>query len=146
MAQTLLIKGIIQALQGMRMIKYILVIVDEPQFVNGLVNGLGTVAGNVNVFAAGNVRKAVEILRTISVDLVVMDREMSVVDGFPLAEYIKREHPGAAVRVMSVQDKAVVKNQLDAPGVQAPEASVGSLAIMNGTMTDDRDSIQRLSI
>lgn len=118
------------------MVKDILLVDDETPFVNSLVEGLCNFAGNVNIITADNGRKAMEMLRTVSVDLVITDLKMPVVDGFELVKYIREKHPKTIVIVMSMLDGAEVKKRLEELGVaEFLEKPIDFRTIMNRIVT-----------
>lgn len=118
------------------MIKDILLVDDETPFVNSLMEGLSNFAGNVNILTADNGKKAMEMLKTISVDVVITDLKMPVVDGFALVEYIKRRHPKTTVIVMSMLDGAEVRKRLKDLGVaDFLEKPIDFRTIMNRIVT-----------
>jgi YesN/AraC family two-component response regulator len=110
----------------------ILLVDDETPFLQSLVEGLGIYAGNLNVITAENGKKAVEILKTVAVDLVITDLKMPVMDGFELLEYLKREHPEIRVMVMSMLDGPEIQARLKGLGVsQFIEKPIDFRAIIN---------------
>jgi len=82
--------------------KDILLVDDESGFLMSLAEGLkGIYGANCHVFTAQNGLKAVEILKTISVDVVVTDLHMPEMDGVELIAYLKKNYPGISIVVMT---------------------------------------------
>lgn len=110
----------------------ILLVDDETPFLQSLVEGLRIYAGNLNIITAENGKKAMEILKTVAVDLVITDLKMPVMDGFELLEYLKRERPETRVMVMSMLDSPEVQARLKCLGVnQFIEKPIDFRAIIN---------------
>jgi YesN/AraC family two-component response regulator len=83
-------------------IKDVLLVDDEPVFLSALAEGLKSLTGKrCNVITARNGKEAIDILRTVMVDVVVTDLEMPVMSGLELAEHLKMNHPDVAVVVAS---------------------------------------------
>jgi YesN/AraC family two-component response regulator len=91
--------------------KDILIVDDETPFVRSLVEGLSLYTPHLNVLTAENGKKAVEVLKTLAVDLVITDLRMPVMDGFELMEYIRRELPDTRVIVMSMLDGPEIRRR-----------------------------------
>ncbi len=81
--------------------KDILLVDDEKVFLLSLVDGLHAYFGNINVLTADNGKKAMEILTTVEVDMVITDLKMPVMDGFELVAQMKKKMPGTPVLVMT---------------------------------------------
>ena len=63
----------------------ILLVDDEKSFVLSLADGLQAYFKNINVLTAENGKKALELLDTREIDMVITDLKMPVMDGFELA-------------------------------------------------------------
>lgn len=88
--------------------KDILLVDDESGFLMGLADGLNSICpGRCNVLTASNGRIAVEMLRTITIDVVVTDVRMPEMDGCELIEHLKRHHPHIPVIVMTAYSDEV---------------------------------------
>jgi CheY-like chemotaxis protein len=82
--------------------KDILLVDDENSFLMSLAEGLRSICGgSCNVFTAQNGTKAVEVLKTIIVDVIVTDLRMPEMDGLELIAYLKKHYPDIAVIVMT---------------------------------------------
>jgi len=82
--------------------KDILLVDDEASFLMSLADGLKSIYGKqCNVFTAQNGRIAVEMLKTVIVDIVVTDLRMPEMDGFELISYLKKHHTDISVIVMT---------------------------------------------
>jgi len=83
-------------------VKDILLVDDESGFLMSLAEGLKSVCcDNCNVFTAKNGLQAIEMLKTLIIDVVVTDLRMPEMDGFELIEYLKKNYPGISVVVMT---------------------------------------------
>ncbi|MEK6698629.1 MAG: response regulator [Nitrospirota bacterium] len=74
---------------------------DEKPFLLSLAEGLGFYTRYFNVITAESAKKAMEILTTIVVDLVVTDLKMPGTSGVELVGYIKKRFPNIPVIVMT---------------------------------------------
>ncbi len=118
------------------MVKDILLVDDETPFLNSLVEGLNNFSCDINVITADNGKKAMEILRTISVDLVITDLKMPIMDGFKLVEFIKQKSPKTTVIIMSMLDGPEVRKRLTDLGVaEFLEKPIDFRTIMNRILT-----------
>ena len=92
--------------------KNILLVDDEKSFLRSFAEYLDTYNGIAHVITAEHGRKAVEILRTAEIDLVITDLNMPVMDGFELLAYMSKNHPKTPVIVLSAADRDYVKKRL----------------------------------
>lgn len=97
--------------------KDVLLVDDESSFLRSLAEGLALYTGTLNVITAENGKKAMEILKTAVVDVVVTDLKMPVMDGFELLQYVRQKHPDTRVIVMTALDGAEVGQRLNDLGV-----------------------------
>ncbi len=81
--------------------KNVLIIDDYRPVLDSLSAYLGFILQNCTIRTAENGRKAVEILRSVPIDVILTDLEMPVMDGFELMEYTKTHHPAIPVLVMT---------------------------------------------
>lgn len=82
--------------------KDILLVDDEKSFLMSLADGLRSMCGmTCNIFTAQNGMKAIEVLKTIMIDVVVTDLRMPEMDGFELIAYLKKYYPHITVIVMT---------------------------------------------
>lgn len=81
--------------------KNILIVDDEKAFLLSLSDGLSSYATEFNVLTASNGMEAIEVLESASVDLVVTDLKMPVMDGFGLLAYIASRQLGMPIIVMT---------------------------------------------
>jgi YesN/AraC family two-component response regulator len=83
-------------------VKDVLLVDDEPVFLSTFAEGLKSITGKrCNVITARNGKQAIDILRTVMVDVVVTDLHMPEVNGLELVEHLKMHHPDIAVIVAS---------------------------------------------
>jgi len=93
--------------------KDVLLVDDETPFVESLAEGLTAFhSEKLNVISTDNGKKAIEILRTVIIDVVVTDLKMPVMDGYELLDYLFLNHPDIPVIVMTAQDGAGVEQRL----------------------------------
>lgn len=81
--------------------KNVLIVDDEKTFLLSLSDGLTMYAGDFNTLTAENGKKALDVLRTTPVHLVVTDLKMPEMDGYELLAYMSRHHPDVPVLVMT---------------------------------------------
>lgn len=81
--------------------KKVLIVDDEELFLVSLTEGLSACADEFTVLSATNGRQAIEILTAQSVDLVVSDLMMPVMDGFEMLAQMVKSHVEVPVIVMT---------------------------------------------
>lgn len=81
--------------------KQVLIVDDERAFLTILSQGLQGHEQDFGIITAENGKAAVEVLRRQPVDLLVTDIKMPQMDGFELLEYMKSNHPGVPVMLMT---------------------------------------------
>jgi CheY-like chemotaxis protein len=81
--------------------KNILIVDDEPTFLQLFVASLKASHPHLTILAAENGKKAVEILESAPVDLVVTDLRMPEMDGFELLAYLNWHFPSIPAIAMS---------------------------------------------
>ena len=91
--------------------KNVLIVDDEKSFLLSLVEGLLSFAGDFNTLTAENGKKAVEVLKSANIDLVVTDLKMPEMDGFELLAYMSRNYPDIPVIVMTAYCTPEIKEQ-----------------------------------
>jgi YesN/AraC family two-component response regulator len=83
-------------------VKDILLVDDEPLFLSAFAEGLKSMAGRrCNIITAHTGKEAIDILRTVMVDVVVTDLHMPDMNGLELVEHLKKHNPDLAVIVIS---------------------------------------------
>lgn len=82
-------------------VKNILIVDDEKPFLLSLKDGLGIHAAEYNVLLALNGKQAIEILKSVKIDLLVTDLKLPVLDGFGLLAFVSRQFPKLPVIVMT---------------------------------------------
>lgn len=90
----------------------VLIVDDEKPFLLSLSDGLSIYAGDFNVITAEHGVKAVEVLRSTKIDLVVTDLKMPVMDGFELLSYMSKNDPNVPVIVMSAYGTLDIERSL----------------------------------
>lgn len=81
--------------------KKILIVDDEKSFLLSLRDGLSVHKDKFQIVTAENGREAVEVLRSTSIDLLVTDLKLPVMNGFELLAWTSRHQPQLPVIVMS---------------------------------------------
>ena len=81
--------------------KNILLVDDQKNFLNILETELSDSGNNFCILTAENGDKALRILESVQVDLVVTDLKMPVLNGYDLISHMKRKYPGIPVIVVS---------------------------------------------
>ncbi len=81
--------------------KKILIVDDEKSFLLSLKDGLSVHSDKFQILTAENGREAVDVLRSLSVDLLVTDLKLPEMNGFELLAWTSRHQPQLPVIVMS---------------------------------------------
>ena len=81
--------------------KKILIVDDEKSFLLSLKDGLSVHSDKFQVLTAENGREAVDVLRSLPVDLLVTDLKLPEMNGFELLAWTSRHQPQLPVIVMS---------------------------------------------
>jgi DNA-binding response OmpR family regulator len=81
--------------------KDILLVDDELPFLLSLKDGLSAYSSEYNVILATTVREALNILKSMAIDLLVTDLKLPEADGFKLLASVSRTHPHLPVIVMT---------------------------------------------
>ncbi|MEW6365524.1 MAG: response regulator [Acidobacteriota bacterium] len=79
----------------------VLIVDDENSFLLSLSEGLARYAERFEVVTAENGDRALSILNSTSIDLVVTDLKMPVLNGFELLAHLRKEHPRTPAIVMT---------------------------------------------
>lgn len=97
----------------------ILIVDDMPQVRRDLRTAL-TLAGNIDVIGeAGDGAQAVEQERTLAPDVVLMDLNMPVMDGYTATRKIKGRRPACRVVALSVHTEPEERRKASESGVDA---------------------------
>jgi predicted regulator of Ras-like GTPase activity (Roadblock/LC7/MglB family)/DNA-binding response OmpR family regulator len=96
--------------------KNVLIVDDERFFLMSLVEGLGTYAADFNTLTAENGKKAMAVLRSTLVDLVITDLKMPEMDGFELLARMSKEFSDIPVVVMTAYATPEIKSRLEELG------------------------------
>jgi len=81
--------------------KQILIVDDEKKFLLSLTEGLKSRLDDVKVFTAHNGKEALEVLKFTTVDLLITDLKMPVMDGFELLAIMSSHFSSTPVIVMT---------------------------------------------
>lgn len=90
----------------------VLLIDDETHFLRSLAEGLHLYSKKLTIITADGGKKALEILNTAVVDVVVTDLNMSGMDGFELLRQIQQVRPRMPVIIMSAYARPSVEARL----------------------------------
>ena len=77
----------------------ILIVDDEEQFLDFISKRLET--RGFNVRTAGNGEEAIEVSRNETIDIVILDLKMPVMDGEAALEALKKEHPEMEIIILT---------------------------------------------
>lgn len=92
--------------------KTILVVDDERPFLLSLKDGLLSFSDSYNVILANDGRQALQLLEDQSVDLLVTDLQMPIMDGFQLLARVSRTYPQLPVIVMTAFGTPEIEKRL----------------------------------
>ena len=107
----------------------ILIVDDMPQVRRDLRTAL-TLAGNIDVIGeAGDGAQAVEQERALAPDVVLMDLNMPVMDGYTATRKIKAHRPGCRVIALSVHGS-------EADRLKAAQAGVDTFVIKGTSLQE----------
>ncbi len=79
----------------------VLLIDDEVHYLASLAEGLRLYSKNLHVITADNAAKAIEILNTAVIDVVVTDLNMPGMSGYEFLHNLKTTRPGVPIIIMS---------------------------------------------
>ena len=92
----------------------ILVVDDEPEVTMSL-KGFFTAMGH-DMLMAGNGKEALEIIDTISLDLILLDVKMPGIDGIQVLKHVREHKPKTKVIIITAYDKEV-KEKVEKLGI-----------------------------
>ncbi len=90
----------------------ILIVDDEKLFLSSVSEGISDTLDGVRVLTAGNGEEAIQVLNGTSVDLMVTDLKMPVMDGFHLLAHVMSEKPSTSAIVMTAFGTAEIEKQV----------------------------------
>lgn len=96
--------------------KNVLIVDDEKEFLQSLTKGLSAYDSQFKVVTASDGRKAVEVLNSQTVDLVVTDLKMPGMDGFELMAHMSDKFPLMPVIVMSAFASSAIEEKIKLAG------------------------------
>ncbi len=79
----------------------VLLIDDEATYLKSLAEGLRLCSKHLHVITANSSKKAIEILNTAAVDVVVTDLNMPGMSGYEFLNWLEWKHPRMPVIIMS---------------------------------------------
>ncbi len=95
-----------------------LLIVDDNSSIRSLLLSIFSICEEVtNVFTAADGKEAVGVLQSVSVNCILTDLDMPIMNGFELISYAKANHPDIQIVVMSGESFDTVKSKLHSLGV-----------------------------
>ena len=92
--------------------KTVLLVDDEKLFLASLTEGLVSYGSEFDVVTANNGKQAIDIINSQSIDLIVTDLKMPVMDGFQLLVHLMNENFNFPVIVMTAFGTPEIENQL----------------------------------
>lgn len=90
----------------------VLIIDDETHFLKSLAEGLHLYSKKLNIITVDNGEKALEILKTAIIDVVVTDLNMPGMDGFELLRQMQQTYPRVPIIIMSASARPSIETQL----------------------------------
>jgi DNA-binding NarL/FixJ family response regulator len=118
----------------MQAAKNILLVDDQQTFLTALAEGLQACNDECCILTAENGERAVKVLESARVDLVITDLKMPVMDGFGLISHMKEKYPRIPVIVISYFLYPELESKLQTLGVSQildkSELSFGNLTGM----------------
>ena len=97
--------------------KNILIVDDNCYFLDGLSMSLCVYLENCKIVTAASGERALEILASMPIELIVSDLYMPSMDGYKLVEFVKEKHPHIPVIIMTGGAVQETKNRLASLGV-----------------------------
>jgi two-component system response regulator YesN len=97
--------------------KNILIVDDNTSILDGLATTFGILLRGYTILTAENGMKAVKIMESVPVDLILTDLSMPVMDGYGLIQHTKKNYPRTAVFVMTGVYTADVAERLRPFGI-----------------------------
>ena len=91
----------------------VLLIDDEKHFLKDLAEGLSLYSKKIQVLTADNAKKALEMINTAVIDVVVTDLNMPGMNGFELLTLLQRIRPDVPFIVMSANARESVEDRLE---------------------------------
>jgi CheY-like chemotaxis protein len=96
--------------------KNILITDDNRFFLDGLLTRLSLYLPNCHIAAAESGKRALEILVSSPIDLLVTDLDMPHMDGHELLISVRKNHPDLPVFVMTANCDSAMEKKLEALG------------------------------
>jgi CheY-like chemotaxis protein len=97
--------------------KKVLIVDDEKSLLLSIMAGFEAYKDRFQLFTAENGKKAVAILESNSIDLVVTDIRMPEMDGFELLVYMNTRFPSIPVLVMSAYGTREIQGKFESVGI-----------------------------
>jgi DNA-binding NtrC family response regulator len=91
----------------------VLLIDDEKPFLKDLAEGLRLYSKNLQVITADSAKKALEMVTTAVIDIVVTDLNMPGMNGFELLTQLQRTRPDVPFIIMSAHTRESVEDRLE---------------------------------
>lgn len=102
----------------LRTVKKILLVDDHKGFLRTLSEELKEYREDWNILTAENGKQGAELIDSQSIDLVVTDLRMPVMDGYELVTYIREKRPNMPIIVMTADYNQVVEKRLHLFGIE----------------------------
>ncbi|OGW53869.1 MAG: hypothetical protein A2Z46_08360 [Nitrospirae bacterium RBG_19FT_COMBO_55_12] len=97
--------------------KNILVLDDNKDLLDGMSARLCNYLKGCNILTASDGAQGMDILKSVSIDLILTDLSMPVVNGYTLIEHAKKHYPSVPVCVMTAGCSPDVIRRLQSLGV-----------------------------
>lgn len=97
----------------------VLVVDDHTLFRKGMVMIVNTFPGINKVYDAENGQKALELLESKPVDIMLLDLDMPVLDGWETSKKVLEKYPGVHIIMISMHDSLSVVSKLIDSGVHS---------------------------
>lgn len=91
----------------------VLLIDDEKPFLKDLAEGLSLYSNKIQVLTADSAKKALEMINTAVIDVVVTDLNMPGMSGFEFLTLLQRMRPDVPFIIMSANARASVEDRLE---------------------------------
>lgn len=124
----------------------VLIVEDEPGVRRGLCIRLATEPGLEVVAAAADAWSALDLVRRLRPDLVLMDGRLPDVDGFAATALLRGEQPDLPIIVLSLYDDAASRERAYEAGASAfVSKHDGDHALLTAIRTCSREQVDERS-
>lgn len=121
--------------------KNILVIDDNEMVLSVLSERLRTSSKDWMILTAENGKEAVKILESVSVDFVLTDLQMPVMDGYEFLEYARTHHPFIPIIAMTANYSPEAQCRLQSLGITQVMEKPFSMKKLTSRIADNLDTL-----